>query len=129
MADSAILISLNGASYTAYMKEEVDKYRIVVSGRTCIFERENDPRVLRYNGITSLPPQLPHNYPTTHNYPTIHNYPITHNYLMLFIRATSPGKLIRYLVSDGGHIDAGQPYAEIEVMKMVTHLHTSQCGK
>ena len=47
MTDGAILLSLNGASYTAYMKEEVDKYRIVVSGRTCIFEKENDPRVLR----------------------------------------------------------------------------------
>ena len=47
MTDGAILVSLNGASYTSYMKEEVDKYRVVVSGRTCIFEKENDPRVLR----------------------------------------------------------------------------------
>ena len=51
MTDGAILISLNGASYTTYMKEEVDKYRIVVSGRTCIFEKENDPRVLRLGGV------------------------------------------------------------------------------
>ena len=56
MTDGAILISLNGASYTSYMKEEVDKYRIVVSGRTCIFDKENNPRVLRLAiaEITSL---------------------------------------------------------------------------
>ena len=48
MSDGGILLSLNGASYTTYMKEEVDKYRIVVSGKTCIFEKENDPSILRY---------------------------------------------------------------------------------
>lgn len=89
MTDGAILISLNGASYTTYMKEEVDKYRIVVSGRTCIFEKENDPRVLR---------------------------------------STSPGKLIRFIVSDGDHVTAGQEFAEIEVMKMVTSLYSTASG-
>ena len=47
MTDGGLLLSLNGASYTTYMKEEVDKYRIVVSGKTCIFEKENDPSILR----------------------------------------------------------------------------------
>lgn len=28
--------------------------------------------------------------------------------------AISTGKLVRYLVEDGGHINADQPYAEIE---------------
>ena len=30
-------------------------------------------------------------------------------------RATSPGKLLQYLVEDGCHINAKEPYAEIEV--------------
>ncbi|CAI4050081.1 hypothetical protein SUVZ_13G3390 [Saccharomyces uvarum] len=30
----------------------------------------------------------------------------------------TPGKLMKYLVSNGDHISAGQPYAEIEIMKM-----------
>ena len=47
LSDGSLLLSLNGASYTTYMKEEVDKYRVVVSGRTCVFEKENDPRILR----------------------------------------------------------------------------------
>lgn len=29
--------------------------------------------------------------------------------------AMSPGKLIRYLVEDGAHVDMDQPYAEVEV--------------
>ena len=47
MSDGCLLLSLDGASYTTYMKEEVDKYRVVIAGRTCVFEKENDPRVLR----------------------------------------------------------------------------------
>jgi len=47
MADGSLLLSLDGASYTTYMKEEVDSYRVVIAGKTCIFEKENDPRVLR----------------------------------------------------------------------------------
>ena len=48
MTDGTLLLSLNGASYTTYFKEEVDKYQVVISGRTCTFEKENDPQVLRY---------------------------------------------------------------------------------
>ena len=47
LSDGSLLLALNGASYTTYMREEVDKYRVVVSGRTCVFEKENDPRILR----------------------------------------------------------------------------------
>lgn len=34
------------------------------------------------------------------------------------IRSPSPGKLVRFLVESGDHVDAGQSIAEIEVMKM-----------
>lgn len=43
-------------------------------------------------------------------------------------RATSPGKLLQYTVEDGHHVSAGKPYAEIEVMKMVTTLVTMESG-
>lgn len=33
--------------------------------------------------------------------------------------AQSPGKLVRQLVANGEHVAAGQPYAEVEVMKMI----------
>ncbi len=47
LSDGSLLLSLDGASYTTYMREEVDKYRVVVSGRTCEFDKENDPTKLR----------------------------------------------------------------------------------
>jgi hypothetical protein len=47
MKDGGILINLDGSSYTTFMKEEVDSYRIVVNNKSCIFQKENDPSVLR----------------------------------------------------------------------------------
>ena len=42
--------------------------------------------------------------------------------------ASSPGKLVRYLVSDGSHVKTDQPYAEVEVMKMMMPLLSSAAG-
>lgn len=47
LSDGGMLVSLEGASYTTYMKEEVDRYRIVIGNQTCVFEKENDPSLLR----------------------------------------------------------------------------------
>lgn len=52
------------------------RYRIIIGNKTCVFEKENDPSLLR---------------------------------------SPSAGKLIQYNVEDGGHVFAGQCYAEIEV--------------
>lgn len=73
-----MLLSVDGASFTTYMKEEVDRYRIVIGNQTCVFEKENDPTILR---------------------------------------SPSAGKLISYIIDDGGHVNKGQPFAEIEVNK------------
>ncbi len=35
--------------------------------------------------------------------------------------ASSPGKLIRYLLPDGSHVETDQPYAEVEVSCWKTH--------
>jgi acetyl-CoA carboxylase/biotin carboxylase 1 len=43
--------------------------------------------------------------------------------------ALSTGKLVRYLVEDGGHVKADKPYAEIEVMKMVMTLLAPASGR
>lgn len=47
LSDGGMLVSLEGASYTTYMKEEVDRYRIVIGNQTCVFDKENDPSLLR----------------------------------------------------------------------------------
>ncbi|KAL1273892.1 hypothetical protein QQF64_026706, partial [Cirrhinus molitorella] len=89
LSDAGLLLSYGGSSYTTYMKEEIDSYRITVGNKTCVFEKERDPTVLR---------------------------------------SPSAGKLLQYLVADGSHVLATQPYAEIEVMKMVMTLHVQHSG-
>ncbi|XP_051888522.1 acetyl-CoA carboxylase 2 isoform X1 [Pristis pectinata] len=89
LSDGGLLLSYDGNSYTTYMKEEIDKYRITIGNKTCVFEKEKDPTVLR---------------------------------------SPSAGKLLQYLVEDGGHVFAGHCYAEIEVMKMVMALTVEESG-
>ena len=48
LTDGGRLMSFNGCSYTTYLKEEVGSYRIVIDNQTCVFDKENDPSVLRY---------------------------------------------------------------------------------
>ncbi|KAL0809386.1 hypothetical protein ABMA28_011580 [Loxostege sticticalis] len=90
LTDGGTLLSVDGNSFTTYLKDEVDKYRIVIGNQTVVFEKEKDPSKLR---------------------------------------APSAGKLINTLVEDGGHVEKGQPYAEIEVMKMVMTLSAPESGK
>ena len=47
LTDGGLLISLDGSSHTTYMKEEVSGYRVIIGNKTCVFEKENDPTVLR----------------------------------------------------------------------------------
>ena len=44
-------------------------------------------------------------------------------------RMPSTGKLVGYLVEEGGHVGAGDLYAEIEVMKMIMELRAAHSGK
>ncbi|KAJ3333308.1 acetyl-coenzyme-A carboxylase [Blyttiomyces sp. JEL0837] len=44
------------------------------------------------------------------------------------LRSPSPGKLVRYLIEDGSHLNAGDAYAEIEVMKMYMPLLAQESG-
>lgn len=44
------------------------------------------------------------------------------------LRTPSPGKLVKFLVENGDHVAAGQPYAEIEVMKMQMPLIAQESG-
>ncbi|XP_051924733.1 acetyl-CoA carboxylase isoform X2 [Hippocampus zosterae] len=47
LSDGGLLLSYDGSSHTTYMKEELDRYRITVGNKTCVFDKENDPSVLR----------------------------------------------------------------------------------
>ncbi|XP_056384806.1 acetyl-CoA carboxylase 2 isoform X2 [Hyla sarda] len=89
LSDGGLLLSYDGNSYTTYMKEEVDRYRVTIGNKTCVFEKENDPTVLR---------------------------------------SPSTGKLLQYTAEDGSHVNAGDCFAEIEVMKMVMTLVVKESG-
>lgn len=89
MSDGQLLLSIDGHSHTTYMHEEAEGYRVVVGNQTVVFEKENDPSILR---------------------------------------AASPGKLIKYLVMDGDHVDRDQEYCVIEVMKMAMTLTAKESG-
>lgn len=54
MSDGGLLLSLDGVSQVTYLKDEVDKYRLTIGHQTCVFDKENDPTVLR----TSAPGKL-----------------------------------------------------------------------
>ncbi|XP_048578343.1 acetyl-CoA carboxylase-like isoform X1 [Nematostella vectensis] len=89
LSDGGLLLSFEGHCHTSYMKEQIDSYRMTIGGMTWVFQKQNDPTVLR---------------------------------------APSAGKLIGYLVEDGGHVFQGETYAEIEVMKMVMPLTVTESG-
>ncbi|KAI5281935.1 acetyl-coenzyme-A carboxylase, partial [Ascosphaera aggregata] len=44
------------------------------------------------------------------------------------LRTPSPGKLVRFTVDNGDHVNAGQPFAEVEVMKMYMPLLAQEDG-
>ncbi|KAJ1558698.1 acetyl-coenzyme-A carboxylase, partial [Nowakowskiella sp. JEL0078] len=89
LADGGLLCLIDGRSHLVYAKDEGHATNMMVDGKTCILEKENDPTVLR---------------------------------------SPSPGKLVRYLVEDGAHVDNGEAFAEIEVMKMYMPLLASESG-
>lgn len=47
LSDGGLLIRLNGKSHLTYAKEDVSSTRIMIDGKTCILEKENDPTKLR----------------------------------------------------------------------------------
>ncbi|KAG5497738.1 hypothetical protein JKF63_04004 [Porcisia hertigi] len=44
------------------------------------------------------------------------------------IMATVPGRLVRYVIENGGHLNEGDTFAEVEVMKMILPLRARTTG-
>ena len=45
------------------------------------------------------------------------------------LRTDVTGKVVRYLQDNGGDVEAGQPYVEVEAMKMIMPLKATESGK
>ncbi|RIA91939.1 acetyl-CoA carboxylase [Glomus cerebriforme] len=89
LSDGGLLVLLDGKSHTCYFRDDVQGMRMMIDGKTCLLEHENDPTQLR---------------------------------------SPSPGKLVRFLVESGDHVNKGDSFAEIEVMKMYMPLIASEDG-
>ena len=89
LSDGTCLVHLDGHSHKMRIREDPMSFRVSMDGEWYIFEKENDPSLLR---------------------------------------SAAPGKLIQYLVEDGAHLNKGEPYAEIESMKMVMTLNSTENG-
>ena len=48
MTDGGMMVSIGDTTYTSFLKDEVSGYRVIINGKTCVFQKENDPTVLRY---------------------------------------------------------------------------------
>jgi acetyl-CoA carboxylase/biotin carboxylase 1 len=89
LADGGLLINYDGNSYVTFLMEDVTSYRVTIGIQTCVFQKENDPTLLR---------------------------------------SPSAGKLVNFLIEDGQHVNAGDVFAEIEVMKMLMELRATVSG-
>ena len=50
------------------------------------------------------------------------NILLVHEFSFHSLRSPSPGKLISFMVEDGGHVFAGEAYAEIEVRELLGQI-------
>lgn len=48
MSDSSMLLTYNSNSYSAYLKEEVNRFVTTIGNKTIVFEKESDPTELRF---------------------------------------------------------------------------------
>ena len=45
------------------------------------------------------------------------------------LRTDVTGKVVRYLQDNGGEVNAGEPFVEVEAMKMIMPLKATESGK
>lgn len=89
LPDGGIFISLDGASHTTQMIDELDRYNVTVGNKNIKFYKDTHPTMLK---------------------------------------SPCPGRLVKYLVSNGENLVKDQPYCEIEVMKTFMTLYSHQSG-
>ena len=53
MSDGGMMVSIGDTTYTSFLKDEVGGYRVIINGKTCVFQKENDPTILRYRYLSN----------------------------------------------------------------------------
>ena len=47
MSDGGMMVSIGETTYTTFLKDEVSGYLVIINGKTCVFQKETDPTILR----------------------------------------------------------------------------------
>jgi acetyl-CoA carboxylase/biotin carboxylase 1 len=47
LVDGSLLVNLDGTNHVTFLMEDVNSYRITIGIQTCVFQKENDPTLLR----------------------------------------------------------------------------------
>ncbi|GCB65673.1 hypothetical protein scyTo_0007767 [Scyliorhinus torazame] len=125
LSDGGLLLSYDGNSYTTYMKEEIDKYLITIGNKTCMFEKEKDPTVLRSPSAGKLLQYLVED--GDHVF-SRHCYAEIEVMKMVMALAVEESGCVHYLKRPGACLEQGCVIAKMELddpKKLHTaHLHT-----
>ncbi|XP_042297368.1 acetyl-CoA carboxylase 2 [Sceloporus undulatus] len=110
--DGGLLLSYNGNSHTTYMKEEVDRYRVTVGNKTCDFEKENDPTLLRSPSAGKLLQYIVDD----GSYVSVgHSYAEIEVMKMVVTLSVEESGIIRYVKRPGTLLEAGCVIARLEL--------------
>lgn len=110
LSDGGRLIVVGGNSFATYMREEVDKYRITIDGKTSVFEKENDPSLLRTNSPGKLVRYLVDNGEHVRAGAPYAEIEVMKMYLSLM---TTEAGTIQHLKPQGVVLEAGDPIAKL----------------
>ncbi|XP_048411956.1 acetyl-CoA carboxylase 2 isoform X2 [Stegostoma tigrinum] len=125
LSDGGLLLSYDGNSYTTYMKEELDKYLITIGNKTCVFEKEKDPTVLRSPSAGKLLQYLVED--GSHVFAK-HCYAEIEVMKMVMALAVEESGCVHYVKRPGACLEQGCIVAKMELddpKKLHTaHLHT-----
>ena len=102
-------LAMNGSTVTIPWRECGFGLQMLIAGRTVVAYGEEEPDGLRV---------------TINGAAMTFTGDVDHTKL----RSAVPGRLIRFLVEDGGHIEDGGAFAEVEVMKMILPLKSAVSG-
>ena len=47
LSDGSLLVNLDGTNHVTFLMEDISSYRITIGIQTCVFQKENDPTLLR----------------------------------------------------------------------------------
>ena len=94
------------------MKEEVDRYRVIIGNKTCVFEKEDDPTLMRAPSAGKLL-----NYVVEDGSKVFRNHPYAEMEVMKMVMTltASVSGTITYVKRAGAVLESGSVIAKLEL--------------